>query len=154
MNIRLEIVTRENWEKAIKLGVSRNQLNYVPSVAVSLAKIYIKPDGEDVEYIPFAIYDDQKMVGFIMHAFEENTTNSFWINGFLIDKKHQRKGYGKFAFAEMVNWIKNKHPQCNEIRLTVHKDNKSAMNLYKQYGFNPNGVFFGEEEVWYYSVKR
>ena len=154
MNIQLKIVTRENWEEAIKLVVSKNQLNFVPSVAVSIAKIYIKPDGENVEYIPFAIYDGQKMVGFIMHAFEEHTTNSYWINGFLIDKKFQGRGYGKLAFSEMINWIVNKSPQCNEIRLTVHKDNKSAMNLYKQYGFNPNGVFFGEEEVWYYPVQR
>ncbi|PGL71145.1 GNAT family N-acetyltransferase [Bacillus sp. AFS055030] len=154
MMIHLKIVTRENWEEAIKLEVNSEQLNFVPTVAVSLAKVYIKPDGENVEYIPFAIYDDQTMVGFIMHAFEEHTTNSYWINGFLIDKQFQSKGYGKLAFVEMIKWIGNKFQQCKEIRLTVHKDNKLAMNLYKQLGFIPTGNYFGEEEVWYYIVQR
>ncbi|MFD4707812.1 GNAT family N-acetyltransferase [Gottfriedia sp. NPDC058432] len=154
MTIHLKIVTRENWEEAIKLEVDKEQLHFVPSVAVSIAKVYIKPDGENVEYIPFAIYDDQTMVGFIMHAFEEHTTNSYWINGFLIDKRFQGQGYGKLAFAEMIKWITNKFQQCNEIRLTVHKDNKLAMNLYKQSEFNSTGNYFGEEEVWYYIVRR
>ncbi|WP_088072868.1 GNAT family N-acetyltransferase [Gottfriedia luciferensis] len=154
MSIQLKIVTRENWEEAIQLEVSKEQLSYVPSVAVSIAKVYIKPDGDNVEYIPFAIYDGDTMVGFIMHAFEENTTNSFWINGFLIDKKFQGKGYGKTALDEMVKWIKNRFTHCGEIRLTVHKDNKLAMNLYKQYGFQYAGYSYGEEEVWFYTVIR
>ena len=58
MNIQLKIITRDNWEEALKLQVSKKQTTFVPSVAVSLAKVYIKPDGENVEYIPFAIYDD------------------------------------------------------------------------------------------------
>jgi len=154
MTIHLEIVTRENWEEALKLAVDKEQLNFVPSVAVSIAKVYIKPDGKNVEYIPFAIYDDQKMVGFIMHAYEEHTTNSYWINGFLIDKQFQGNGYGKLAFTKMIKWIVNKFQQCKEIRLTVHKDNKLAMNLYKQSGFTPTGDYFGEEAVWYYIVQR
>ncbi|CCW09407.1 spermine/spermidine acetyltransferase [Bacillus sp. GeD10] len=38
MNVQLKVVTRENWEAALKLQVKGNQLNFVPSVAVSLAK--------------------------------------------------------------------------------------------------------------------
>jgi len=37
---------------------------YGPSVPVSLAKIYIKPDGDGVEYIPFSIYYETQLVGF------------------------------------------------------------------------------------------
>ena len=68
MNIQLKVVTRENWEEALKLQVKENQLKFVPPVAVSLAKVYIKPDGDNVEYIPFAIYHGDLMVGFVMHA--------------------------------------------------------------------------------------
>lgn len=59
---------RENWEDALKLQVKDNQTKFVPSVAVSLAKVYIKPDGDAVEYQPFAIYNGDLMVGFVMHA--------------------------------------------------------------------------------------
>ncbi len=73
MNVQLKVVTRENWEEALKLQVKENQLKFVPSVAVSLAKVYIKPDGDNVEYMPFVIYDGDHMVGFIMHAVVRET---------------------------------------------------------------------------------
>ncbi|MEH7814908.1 GNAT family N-acetyltransferase, partial [Bacillus toyonensis] len=55
MNVQLKVVTRENWEEALQLQVKEDQRKFVPAVAVSLAKVYIKPDGDNVEYIPFAI---------------------------------------------------------------------------------------------------
>ncbi|PLR68897.1 MULTISPECIES: GNAT family N-acetyltransferase [Bacillaceae] len=147
MKVQLKLVTRENWEKALNLKVKENQSNFVPTVAVSLAKVYIKPDGENVEYLPFAIYDQEQIVGFVMHAYEEKTSNMFWINGFIIDEKHQGKGYGKAALAEIVKWINNRFTQCKEIRLTVYKDNHNAKELYKSFGFVETGDSYGGEEV-------
>ena len=106
MNIQLKVVTRENWEEALKLQVKENQLKFVPSVAVSLAKVYIKPDGDNVEYIPFAIYHGDLMVGFVMHAVVRETSDMYWINGFIIDRSQQGNGYGKAALQESINIIK------------------------------------------------
>jgi diamine N-acetyltransferase len=153
MTIQLKSVTRENWEEALALKVNETQNKFVPSVAVSLAKVYIKPDGDNVEYIPFSIYDDEKMVGFIMHAYVENTTNMYWINGFIIDEKYQGKGYGRAALSEMAQWIINRFPQCKEIRLTVYRENEAACALYKSFGFQPTGDVYGEEDVWFLSVE-
>lgn len=150
MNIHLESVTRGNWEKALNLTVNKEQSNFVPSVSVSLAKIYIKPDGDHVEYIPFTIYHDEELVGFIMFAYEEDSTNMYWINGFLIDSKFQGNGFGKAALHEIVKWIFDKFSICEEIRLTVHKDNHLAKNLYIDFGFIPNGDEYHNEEVWVY----
>ncbi|MCM3707256.1 MULTISPECIES: GNAT family N-acetyltransferase [Cytobacillus] len=152
MNIELKPVTRDNWEEAIQMNVKESQRDFVPSAAVSLAKVYIKPDGDAVEYIPFSIYDNEKMVGFIMHAFEPDTVNMYWINGFFIDQKHQGRGYGHAALDGMISWIKTRFPICEEIRLTVHKDNQHARVLYKNFGFSPTGEIWGEEEVYYLSV--
>ncbi|EEM05325.1 MULTISPECIES: GNAT family N-acetyltransferase [Bacillus] len=148
MNIQLKIITRDNWEEALKLQVSKKQTTFVPPVAVSLAKVYIKPDGENVEYIPLAIYDDDSMIGFIMHAFEPNTSDMYWINGFMIDEHHQRKGYGKTALAEMIKWITNEFTECKEIRLTVHKENIIAKRLYEGYGFKKLDYVYDEEQVY------
>ncbi|EEL50559.1 GCN5-related N-acetyltransferase [Bacillus cereus Rock3-44] len=148
VNIQLKIVTRENWEKALKLQVSKEQNQFVPAVAVSLAKVYIKPDGENVEYIPFAIYDNNVMVGFIMHAFDRNTVNMYWINGFMIDEKYQGRGCGKSALIEMIKWITSHFPQCKEIRLTVHKENIPAKRLYENYGFVDLGHVYDGEQVY------
>ncbi|MBK3493881.1 GNAT family N-acetyltransferase [Viridibacillus sp. YIM B01967] len=153
MKVQLKPVTRENWEEALKLSVENGQTNFVPSVAVSLAKVYIKPDGDQVEYIPFAIYDNERMVGFIMHAYEENTTNMYWINGFIIDDRCQRQGYGKAALIAMTEWIVNRFQICEEIRLTVYKDNKNARDLYTKFGFIPTGEVYGEEDVMYLPIK-
>ena len=148
MNVQLKVVTRENWEDALKLQVRENQIKFVPAVAVSLAKVYIKPDGENVEYIPFAIYDGDLIVGFIMHAFVRETSNMYWINGFIIDQKQQGNGYGKAALQEIINLIKNRFKQCKEIRLTVHKDNIFAKKLYERYGFQPLGQEYDGEQVY------
>ncbi|KFN01131.1 GNAT family N-acetyltransferase [Bacillus clarus] len=148
MNIHLKLATRENWEEALKLQVEEKQMKFVPTVAVSLAKVYIKPDGANIEYVPFVIYDNNLMVGFIMHAFEANTKDMYWINGFIIDKKYQGKGYGKAALNEMINWIQNKFKECQEIRLTVHEDNIHAKRLYENYGFKELGHVYNGEQVY------
>ena len=154
MKVKLELVTRNNWEDALKLRIKDSQCKFTPEVAVSLAKVYIKPDGNNVEYIPFAIYVHETLVGFIMHAYEEDTTNMYWINGLLIDERYQGKGYGKAAMLEIIHWIKTKFPQCKEIRLTVYKDNEVARKLYKNLGFLPTGEVLGEMDVFYLLVRR
>ncbi|PFE29531.1 GNAT family N-acetyltransferase [Bacillus anthracis] len=148
MNIQLRVVTRENWEDALKLQVKENQRKFVPAVAVSLAKVYIKPDGDNVEYTPFAIYDGDHMIGFIMHAVVRETTDMYWMNGFIIDQSQQGKGYGKVALQESIYLIKNTFKVCKEIRLTVHKDNIPAKKLYERYGFQPLGHDYDGEQVY------
>ncbi|HDX9628709.1 TPA: GNAT family N-acetyltransferase [Bacillus cereus] len=148
MNVQLKVVSRENWEDALKLQVKENQRKFVPAVAISLAKVYIKPDGDNVEYIPFAIYDGNLMVGFIMHAVVRETSDMYWINGFIIDQKQQGNGYGKAALQESIYLIKNTFKECKEIRLTVHKDNISAKKLYERYGFQSLGHDYDSEEVY------
>ncbi|MFJ8521079.1 GNAT family N-acetyltransferase [Bacillus cereus] len=148
MNVQLKVVSRENWEDALKLQVKENQREFVPAVAISLAKVYIKPDGDNVEYIPFAIYDGNLMVGFIMHAVVRETSDMYWINGFIIDQKQQGNGYGKAALQESIYLIKNTFKECKEIRLTVHKDNISAKKLYERYGFQSLGHDYDSEEVY------
>ncbi|MGD6888123.1 GNAT family N-acetyltransferase [Bacillus mobilis] len=154
MNVQLKVVTRENWEDALKLQVKKNQTKFVPTVAVSLAKVYIKPDGDNVEYIPFAIYDGNLMVGFIMHAVVREKTEMYWINGFIIDQRQQGNGYGKAALQESIYLIKNTYKACKEIRLTVHKDNISAKKLYERYGFLPLGHDYDGEQVYRLSITK
>ncbi|MCU5223918.1 GNAT family N-acetyltransferase [Bacillus tropicus] len=148
MNIQLKVVTRENWEDTLQLQVKENQRKFVPTVAVSLAKVYIKPDGDNVEYIPFAIYNGDQMVGFVMHAVVKETTDMYWINGFIIDRKQQGKGYGKAALQESIYLIKNTYKTCKEIRLTVHKDNIPAKKLYESYDFQSLGHDYDGEQVY------
>jgi len=147
MTVTLRPVTRENWLEALALQVKQEQSNFVPTAAVSLAKVHIKPDGDEVEYVPFAIYHEETMVGFIMHAFEENTSNMYWINGFFIDSRYQGKGYGKAALQLMIEYIRSRFAQCEEIRLTVYPNNVNAYHLYRSVGFVETGERMGEELI-------
>lgn len=152
MDIKLKSITRQNWEDAIALQVEKGQQGFVPSVAVSLAKTYVKPDGDHITYVPFAIYNKEKMVGFVMHAYEPGSTNMYWINGFLIDSAYQGKGYGKVAILALIKWIRTSFPLCEEIRLTVYDDNQKATRLYKSIGFQETEHYYDDERVWFYRV--
>jgi len=147
MTVTLTPVTRENWLEALALQVKQEQSNFVPTAAVSLAKVHIKPDGDEVEYVPFAIYHEETMVGFMMHAFEENTTDMYWINGFFIDSRYQGKGYGKAALQSMIGYIRSRFAQCKEIRLTVYPNNVNAYHLYRSAGFVETGERMGDELI-------
>lgn len=49
MTIRLEAVTRDNWRRALELGVAPGQqrfiADYAPIALVVLAKAYVRPGG-------------------------------------------------------------------------------------------------------------
>ncbi|WP_426446196.1 GNAT family N-acetyltransferase [Paenibacillus sp. S-38] len=147
-DISLRPVTRENWLEALNLQVKEQQVGFVPPAAVSLAKVYIKPDGDLVEYEPFAIYAGSQLVGFVMLAYEEGTNDMYWLNGFLIDARHQYKGYGRAALHRMIQLIRSRFAGCTEIRLSVHPDNRHALKLYASTGFIPTSQMSGREQVY------
>ena len=90
--IKLREITSNNLEDVLKLEVSKNQENFVSNTAHSLAQAYVYRENA----YPFAIYADNTLVGFIMFGFYE-LRNQYTLWKFLIDKKHQNKGYGKLA---------------------------------------------------------
>jgi diamine N-acetyltransferase len=89
-----------------------------------------------------------------MHAYEEQTSDMYWINGFIVDEKYQGKGYGRAAMVEMISWIRKNFKRCDEIRLTVYQDNNTAKKLYESLGFTKTTQMFGEEEVWRLSFTK
>ncbi|WP_409296951.1 GNAT family N-acetyltransferase [Peribacillus sp. SCS-26] len=146
MTVRLVPASRDNWLEAISLTVHEKQRGFVPSAAVSLAKVHIKPDGDQVVYLPFCIYHHDRMAGFIMHAYEEGTEAVHWINGFFIAAAHQGHGYGMAALLRMIEYICTRFSRCREIRLTVHRDNPAAA-FYQKAGFEFTGELYGAEKV-------
>jgi len=126
-------VTRENWEAALMLKVKKGQQRFVPTVAESLASAYIKPWDEALD--PYVICRDKSIVGFFYISYTPDSKDNYWIGGFMIDKKFQGKGYGKLAFAQILEFIPHIHTYCELISLTVEKDNLTARKLYETFGF-------------------
>jgi diamine N-acetyltransferase len=144
-SILLQPITPENWRATLSLAVHPEQQRFVadhtPIAAIVLAKAYIRPDG--LVWVPYAIYADAEIVGLIALAYAPGSRDQYWVYHFFIDQSHQGKGYGKVAFQAFMQMIRDLHPHCGQINLTVHPENSHAQQLYASLGFQPDG-----RELW------
>ena len=148
--LSLQEVTRENWRASLELAVLPEQQrfisNYVPISAIALAKAYIRPGG--LVWVPYAFYNNDEMIGFTELAYEPGSLENYWIFHFFIDHRYQGQGYGKEGLRIFLRYIKEHHPQCQAIQLTVHTENAHAKHLYSRAGFLPTGTEFSDEPVY------
>lgn len=143
-------VTRENWRATLGLAVLPEQqrfvADYVPIAAIALAKAYIRPAG--LVWVPYAFYADQEMIGFAELAYEPDSVDNYWMLHFFIDRNYQGEGYGKGALRLFLQFVKDHHPRCQALQLTVHPENVPAQRLYSSVGFQPTGDLSGGEPVY------
>jgi len=143
-------VTRENWRTALRLAVHPEQqrfiADHVPIAAIALAKAYIRPEG--LLWVPYAFYRDTQMIGFTELAYEPGSKENYWIYHFFIDQHYQGQGYGKKGLSLLLQFIKEHHPQCQSLQLTVHPENHLAQHLYTNMGFRPTGTRLDGEPVY------
>ena len=146
----MQEVTRENWRASLELTVFPEQhkfiANYVPIAAIALAKAYIRPGG--LVWVPYAFYNNEDMIGFTELAYEPGSLEDYWIFHFFIDHRYQGRGYGKEGLSILLQFIKDHHPQCQAIHLTVHPENDHAKHLYTSAGFRPIGTELSDEPVY------
>jgi len=153
--LTLREVTGENWRATLDLAVHPEQqrfiADYVPIAAIALAKAYIRPGG--LTWVPYAFYVNTTMIGFTELAYEPGSAENYWIFHFFIDFPYQGQGYGKQALQLFLQFIKEQHPQCQSIQLTVHSENKRAQHLYISAGFQPTDAVFDVEPVYKFVVR-
>ena len=124
-NIKLQPITRLNWEQCIALEPEDVQKKHIPSNLFSLAQAHY----EQCE--PFGIYFGEKMVGFLMICYFSQIP---WITRIMIDKEFQGNGWGAKALQEAIAYIKSK-TGVYEIRTTIASSNALAEHLFTQAGF-------------------
>jgi diamine N-acetyltransferase len=146
--LTIKEVTRENWPQALALRVNPEQDEFVPSVAESVAEAYIRPFPKE-EVAPFALYAGTEMIGFWAYSYEPESEDNYWINGFLIDRRFQGKGYGQSALRAILAHAQSYFPRCKRIGLTVLPDNMVAQTLYKKLDFEDSGEVHDGELVYY-----
>jgi len=141
----LREITGENYEECLSLQVQDDQKGFVASNMKSLAEAWVFHEVAR----PFAIYNDDTMVGFLMVDTDPNlegTNDLCFLWRFMIDAKHQGCGYGKAAMIEVINYVKtNFNPKTFET--SVVPENVGAEKLYNSFGFIPNGKYDGGEKV-------
>jgi len=126
--------------KMLELQVAPAQQDFVASNEDSIEEA---DDGDHC--VPFAIYADDRPVGFTMYALDPDDGN-YWIYRLMIDQRYQRLGYGRKALVEMLK-LMSKLPGCSHVTLSVVPENETAMALYRQTGFRATGEIIGGEVV-------
>lgn len=143
--ITLQSINESNWRDTLALTVQPAQqrfvADYVPIAAIALAKAYVRPGG--MTWLPYAIYADQQLVGFVEIALKPNQPEDVWVFHFFIDQHFQGQGYGKAAMRALVILVKDIEPRSTGISLVVHPENVVAQSLYQSVGFEATG-----EERW------
>lgn len=146
--VNLKEITPNNFEEVINLKVAEYQKNFVSTVAYSLAQAWVYKSA-----YPFAIYADEKAVGFIMLGYYE-ARKQYTLWKFLIDECYQSKGYGRKALQLAIDYLVDTF-DVTEIFTGVSLGNKIAKHLYNSVGFEATGVIEDNmEEMKYTRVKK
>ena len=147
MKIILKPIDDTNREAVLKLTVREDQPFVAPN-DVSLRQAD-EANAEDPGVArPFAIYADEKLVGFCMFAFdpeEEDPDDRYWLWRFMIDKSEQGKGYGQAALAEIIKYFRNNG--ADQLWLSTEPENECGVHVYHKAGFKETGDIDDGEAV-------
>ncbi|MGM0369683.1 MAG: GNAT family N-acetyltransferase [Bacillota bacterium] len=76
---------------------------------------------------------DKKPVAVIEYMRDFNEVGTAYLYGLAVDKDYRGQGIGKKLLDDSLN--KLKEHKINRVELTVEPDNKVAIDLYQQFGF-------------------
>lgn len=139
MKISLREIDEDNWRDCIRLCVREEQKRFVATNENGLALAYAHKEMQ-----PRGIYNNDEIVGFIMYA-KDPEDGMFYINRFMIDEKFQGNGFGREALKTVIEEIRLMGAESIDI---IHRpDNKTAISLYKKFGFRLTEETLGDDVI-------
>lgn len=138
--VSLRPVDRDNWRDVVNLKVSEAQCEFVAEPCYYLALC-----SYGKEWQPLAIYQDDRVIGFMMWA-TDPADGSCWLGGILIDQGMQRHGYGRQALKRALTMLKETYGY-RRFALSYQPANLVAKRLYKELGFVETDEWEGDEIV-------
>ena len=156
--VHLEKVTYDNALAVCELSIFESQYNFVADNEESLVEAYLAVTSEASYAWPFAIYDDETLVGFLMIGYNEAALegpeapealkNNYSLWRLMIDKRYQKMGYGREAMRLALEFIKTRPRGEAELCATSYNpENEAAKKLYTSFGFVENGEMDDDEIV-------
>ena len=139
VSVKILELNVDNWYECCKLEVSPEQKGFIEANSVSIAQSKFEPT-----LIPYAIYFEEKVVGFLMYNSVQEELDGHWLYRIMVDKNFQGKGIGKVATTLMITEIA-KLPNAKKVVVGYHPENLGAHHLYLSLGFIDNGDRFGKE---------
>jgi diamine N-acetyltransferase len=134
-DVQLVDIDVENWRAVAGLCTHPSQERFVRSSLFSIAEAQFYPDVQ----LKAAIDELGQPVGLVMYGLDEEDGH-YWIFRLVIDRAHQRRGYGRSVTQEVIRELAGL-PDCREIRVRYHPDNKAAAELYRRAGFTDEGRY-------------
>lgn len=133
--VRLFPVTPDNLEAVLCLRVLPEQEGFVSTNAHSLSQAYVYSETA----YPFAVYEDDTPVGFIMLGYYE-ARNQYTLWKFMIDRRWQGRGIGEASLRLGIAYLKEQLG-ATEIYTGVVPENRAAVRLYEKLGFRETGLY-------------
>lgn len=146
MSVTFREITEKNFIECINLKV-RDDQRYVASNVFSIAQSKVEP-----VWIPWAIYAEETLVGFMMYLLNYPKKN-LYVCRLMIDQRYQHKGYGKAAL-DIVKEIAMQDPGVEFIELSTNPDNLYGIKFYEKFGFKDTGVLDDGEEVFVLDLEK
>lgn len=144
--MELKKLTRENIVQVLKLTVENTQKSFVADNNTSILEAYLVL-AEGGVALPFGIYEDTTLVGFVMFGYDsiygddpEIAKGNYCIWRFMIDKQFQNKGYGRKAMKVILDYLRTFPCGKAEVCwLSYEPENTAAKHLYESLGFRETG---------------
>ena len=153
--VELRKVDAKNIWKICALEVAEDQRKFVATNTQSILEAYCAISSGGVA-MPYGIYDGETPVGFVMLGFgcedwedaPEIAKDTYNIWRFMIDRRYQRKGYGKQAMEVVLRLVETfPHGKADWVWLSYEPENQVAAELYRSFGFRENGQMDGDEII-------
>jgi diamine N-acetyltransferase len=135
--VHLRRITADNEKECLELHVDETQQRFIATNAESLAQAKAYPG-----LVPLGVYDRAArgyprprvpMVGFVMYEIDCGVGS---ILRLMIDRAHQRKGYGRAALLELVRRLRLE-PEVEMVVTSHRHDNAVVAALFRSVGFAP-----------------
>lgn len=128
-------VNEENWIEFAKLSVDESQKMYLANNVGIIARGYV---FRDCCAKVWGIADDGVAVGLALVRDLDEEPATYDLQQFMIDSKHQKKGYGSMALRLILSKLEKEHKyDCVEV--CVKKDDVAAIHVYEKVGFKDSG---------------
>jgi ribosomal-protein-alanine N-acetyltransferase len=138
--VTLHEIDSQNWRSLEDLQPGRTQSKWVAPVMRYLASSLAGGAWQ-----PLLIRAGDRAVGFVMWG-RDPADGSYWIGGFVIDRREQRKGYGRAGLTALLDRFREM-PGARQAALSYRPDNAVAKHLYASLGFRETGEMENDELV-------
>ncbi|MBB6021167.1 RimJ/RimL family protein N-acetyltransferase [Paenibacillus sp. JGP012] len=149
----------EQYDEALtRFALKKEQIHFTAMPVEVIEEAAANPDKD-----PVVILVQEVPAGFfVLHKGSEyvepaERDRKILVRALSISVEHQGKGYALEAMKQLPAWVREYHPEVEEIILAVNEENKAARQLYLKSGFLDFGLTKlgnrGIQHILHYSMK-